>query len=585
MNTAQPPQQMHQELHYQQITPNAPIPMGMDQGMAQAVFAQLVEMINSQKAVNPARMVLFNQSAANNYQNQYFSELLSAALEAAYLVAQFAQRTGQNVQSSVAGIVQQLIMYRTSRILVENQGLMNFLPPHHQNDAWNKANQSVLEFPKVMANIQAQLNGGAGQGGWQNSGQAGGWGNQSGAKPAWGSSNQSTTTTWGEQRKEPVASWKTQKAQETVPEKKNKAEDSGFVRSEKMPHPYAYDHNLSPLRYGESKQSKGKVVALFEENSQVDRELHLTPPRYGRKYSASPTMIRSDQRIEEMINGRERRNPLITAYNDCTTPIVNIDEIWAPLCNRLSTLRASGSDVHVVTQDLLLVHPISSQYDPTGLLQRIFACKDYATASKLLDAEVTLHRDNTDAMVVLNDIVVRLTASVNLWVSGNATLLKGRIDDFIEDAPQLSAFLQKEYDGGKPGGVSQAFDSAYELIVGRAILQVSNEKLKESLDASYDIEAAQEDGVVQRYFQQSTPAYLVDLSSTELRLEFSVPKVFNSLHATTCPTAFKIFTKIVEDAKTRHKLYDELYIRTNDGIVYRVLNSAFVPGAICVGLK
>jgi hypothetical protein len=298
-------------------------------------------------------------------------------------------------------------------------------------------------------------------------------------------------------------------------------------------------------------------------------------------------VIRSEQRINQAIEGLDRRKALITLYTEATSPILSIDEIWTPLCNVLSIKRTPDNALNIVAQDVLLVATMYSNYNPENLIQRVIACDDYTAAAKLFDAEVTLHRENPDAMIVLSLLLDRLVSSINLWVSGNATLLKGRITDFIEDAPLLVDFFQKEYDGGKPGVVSNTFKKAYRSIILRAMLLITNETLIDNLNQSFEPEESDSDEnpIKCRYLQQSTPAYLLDLSSTELRLEFSVPKVFNTVNTTTCPTAFKIFSKVAEHARENFKQYDSLFVRTNDGVVFEVVSSAFNPSTICVGLK
>lgn len=599
--------------------------------MLQRVSATLVAHIQT-GLDRPARAMLFNEMAANGYQNNSYHSLYSKAVE---LVSMLVVVDRQQGAARMNAYLDLYIKFRASTLARNSQlyAQCNF-------DGQRAIDEIIAQFNHYVADLERQYDqltmrqGGMAGFGLHPNAMIGQNINQSlGTVPdvilqplgatdvinqenrvgssryarnisvAAGASTQATEPTENAMIRsttvltnQPIVSgekqttivpdigvYRAQPAQPTTPV-------VTFERSDEVPYDIAYHPHL----FERVVEKIGNICRVFFiHRSAMDRNKHL-----GRT-STMPSYV-----TPETVGHYEDRVAATTTPDDEIRVDVKFNAIFylrsslkqAMKLAQFGLIRSNVGNSKVCGN--VVIGMVYEAVNPgTNRLEFVDALRATTTPQETVAAiskELESVGTNYQHLVAIRTVIARLTERFNRYVRLEAGLEYGEVTDFYEDVNVAVDDVLLGYYGK---GVYTNFIKNYATILDEALNYAVSDEIKTYLqDDSTQGEGQEADAVDGEeqavslderfiYFTRQVAVAAVNIASAELAIEITNPKLPAQVTKTNTPLLHAIIEGIeAELAKSGHS-HTRLYLQLADGVVLDVLKGAFNPEARLVALE
>ena len=370
------------------------------------------------------------------------------------------------------------------------------------------------------------------------------------------------------------------------------ADTSIWVASERWPAMPTYDPNKEELKFHIYNDGSIQPV-IAQKAANMDRAQHLAPIAITPNWvliSQTQSSIAPPGAVAEV----PAKTPTAADIKEINYPdgveiVAGHKENWVYAeAHMLSQRRKHPERSLLVVKQAFVVDSLIASSEVYSLINFLLQAESHRDAAVLLEKAshtALLSKSYLDYRSIIR-LVTRLTQRVNRFVALEMSLNFGRIDSYIEDAPQLGGFLAKKL--GKASG--DLFESACKRIIRESVTVATGHLFDSIQEPNFQHCAIPpEENLSLLHLYNYTVYGVIDASTIELRAEIPAEKFSVLVSETSTPllysVAHRLLSTLMPDGKNFQGVNrDRFLLRTNDGVTIELTQAAFNPQELVAGL-
>lgn len=368
-----------------------------------------------------------------------------------------------------------------------------------------------------------------------------------------------------------------------------------WVPSTRWPTMPTYDPNKEEMKF--FIYSDGAIQPVIAQKENMDRQAHLAPISITPQWSAiSQKLVIENPAMTNQTDAHRK----LTADDVSPIMVPNVDKTStshkdnflfteAYLLSQRNVPKNADKVVFAVKQAFVVDTIIAT--DSVGkLIQALLVSTTAKAAASLLEAacKEAAYSQNHLNYRSINRLIERLTRRVNRFISVDMSLNFGRIDNYVEDAPVLAAFLTKKL--GAASG--ELFEKAHRQLVIESVTKADSDlRAKIEVGEFAQCVLPEAEGLSYSHLYNRVAYGCIDASSIELRAQIPVDQHSVLISESSTPflrslATFMTNLSILVTKSEEEDAYDcdRFLLRTNDGVTLEIAYAAFNPSELVVSL-
>lgn len=370
------------------------------------------------------------------------------------------------------------------------------------------------------------------------------------------------------------------------------ADTSIWVASERWPAMPTYDPNKEELKFHIYNDGSIQPV-IAQKAANMDRAQHLAPiaitPNWVLISQTQSSLAPPGAIAEVPTKPPTAADIKEIGYPDGVEIVTGHKENWVYAEAHMLSQRRKYPDASLlVVKQAFVVDTLIASSEVYSLINFLLQASSHREAAALLEnaSKVALQSKAYLDYRSIVQLVTRLTQRVNRFVALEMSLNFGRIDSYIEDAPQLGSFLTAKL--GKAAG--DLFESAYKRIISESVSLAAGPLFESIQDPNFQhCVIPPEENLSLMHLYNYTVYGVIDASTLELRAEIPAEKFSVLISESSTPLLYNVAWRLLSTLMPEGKNFqgvqrDRFLLRTNDGVTIEITQAAFNPKELVAGL-